>query len=85
MHTCYMWDMAAKALKDILQRVDTWPEQAQEEAISLLLSIEQELANPYILSDEDRAAIERGLDDLRHRRFAGDEEVAAMLRRYRHE
>ena len=60
---------------------ETGPEQAQEEAISLLLSIEEELANPYVLSEEDRAAIERGLEDLRHRRFATDEQLSAVFRR----
>lgn len=60
-------------------------EQAQEKTISVLLSIERELTNPYILTDKDRAAIERGLDDLRHRRFATDEEVVAVFKRYRQE
>jgi hypothetical protein len=73
--------MAAKTLRDILQRFETWPEQAQEEAIQSLLSIEQELADPYVLSEEDRAAIERALDDMRHGRFASDEQVSAAFRR----
>jgi hypothetical protein len=73
--------MVAKALRDILQRVETWPEQAQEEAILSLLSIEQELADPYVLTDEDRVAIERALDDMRHRRFASDEQVSTAFRR----
>jgi hypothetical protein len=73
--------MEAKALRDILQRVETWPERAQQEALDLLLSIEQELVAPYVLTDEDRNAIERGLDDMRHGRFASAEQVAAVFRR----
>ena len=70
-----------KALREILQRVESWPERAQDEAVNFLLDIEQELSDPYVLSDEDRAAIERGLDDMRHGRFASDEEIAAVFRR----
>ena len=36
---------------------------------------------PCVLTDEDRAAIERGLDDMRQGRFASDEEVSAVFRR----
>jgi hypothetical protein len=73
--------MTAKALREILERAEAWPEEAQEEAVNFLLAIEQELADPYVLTDEDRAAIERGLDDMRHGRFATDEQVSAVFRR----
>ncbi len=35
------------------------------------------------LSDDERAGIERGLEDLRAGRFANDEEIAAIFRRVR--
>jgi hypothetical protein len=70
-----------KALREIVERAEAWPQEFQDEAVSFLLAIEQELADPYVLSDEDRAAIERGLDDMRQGRFATDEEVAALFRR----
>jgi predicted transcriptional regulator len=70
-------------LKDLLERVETWPEAVQEEAVQSLLAIEQEIAEPYELSDADRAAIDRSLDDMRQGRFATDEEVAAVFNRYR--
>jgi predicted transcriptional regulator len=73
--------MTAKALREILERAEAWPEEAQEEAVNFLLAIEQELGDPYVLTDEDRAAIERGLDDMRHGRFATDEQVSAVFRR----
>ncbi len=64
-----------------MERAETWPEEAQEEAVNFLLALEQELADPYVLTEEDRAAIERGLDDMRQGRFASDEEVSAVFRR----
>lgn len=77
----YKARMPRIALRDILQRAEAWPEQAQEEAVDFLLCLEQELADPYVLTDEDRAAIERGLNEMRHGRFASEEEVAAVFRR----
>jgi len=73
--------MPGTALRDILQRAEAWPEDAQEEALDFLLCLEQELANPHVLTEEDRAAIERGLADMRQGRFASDEDVAAVFRR----
>jgi hypothetical protein len=70
-------------LKGILERVAAWPEAAQEEAVQSLLAIEREMSEPYQLTDEDRAGIDRSLDDMRHGRFATDEQVAAVFNRFR--
>jgi predicted transcriptional regulator len=70
-------------LKNILERVETWPEAAQEEAVQSLLAIEREMSEPYELTEEDRAAIDRSLDDMRHGRFATAEQVAAVFNRHR--
>jgi predicted transcriptional regulator len=70
-------------LKDIMERVGDWPEEAQEQALELLLALEQEYAEPYELSDEDMAAIDRGLEDARQGRFATDEQIEALFKRYR--
>ena len=73
--------MAAETLREILQQMETWPKDVQQRALKVLLSIEQELVDPYVLTEEDQNAIERGLDDMRHGRFASDEQVAAIFRR----
>jgi len=70
-------------LKDIIERAETWPEEAQEEALQFLLALEQEYAEPFELSDEDRKAIDRSLEDMRQGRFATDEQVAAVFNRHR--
>jgi putative endonuclease len=48
-----------------------------------LSAIEAEVAEPYELTDEDRAAIERGLDAVRRGNIATDEEVKAVFDKYR--
>jgi predicted transcriptional regulator len=42
-----------------------------------------QLIPPVRLSSEERAGIERGLEDMRAERFATDEEIAAIFRRAR--
>jgi predicted transcriptional regulator len=70
-------------LKDIIARVETWPEWAQEQAVDLLLAIETEQAEPYRATDEELAAIDRGLRDAAEGRFATDEEVEATFAKHR--
>jgi hypothetical protein len=70
-------------LKELIERVDAWPDEAQEEALQLLLALEQEYAEPYKLSSEDRAAIDQSLEDMRQGRFATDEQIAAVFGRSR--
>jgi hypothetical protein len=66
-------------LKDLLDRVESWPEAEQEAAAASLLAIEQEITTPHELSDEDRAAIDLSLDQMRQGRFASDAAVAAVF------
>jgi hypothetical protein len=75
--------MGTKALKEILTRVETWPEAAQEEAVASLLAIEEELRSPYPLTEADKQAIERGLQAARDGEFATDAEVEAVFAKYR--
>jgi predicted transcriptional regulator len=70
-------------LKDILERAQSWPEPWQEYAADVLQALEQELSDPYELTEEDKAAIERGLEDARQGRFASDAQVKELFDRYR--
>ncbi|HZP75515.1 MAG TPA: hypothetical protein VFB45_05180 [Pseudolabrys sp.] len=75
--------MVTKALKTILDRIDTWPEAAQDEAAATLQAFEEEFREPYALTDSDRAALERSAEDVRQERFAADEAVRALFDRFR--
>jgi predicted transcriptional regulator len=71
-------------LKDILERVQSWPEAQQQHALDLLLTLEQEYAaEPYELTEEEKVAIDRGLRDVAEGRFATDAEVDAMFAKHR--
>ena len=70
-------------LKELIERVETWPAETQEEAIEILLSIEQAGLADYELTDEDRAALARSAEALREGRFAPDERVSEYFERNR--
>ena len=80
---CYTEAMVTKALKNILDRIETWPDTAQDEAAATLQAIEEEFVAPYTLNDADRAALERSAEDVRQGRFAADEAVQNLFGRFR--
>jgi predicted transcriptional regulator len=72
-----------KRLETLLDRISTWPEAARTELVESILQIESKHLGVYRLSDDERAAVRRGLDEMRAGRFATDEEVAVVFNRYR--
>jgi predicted transcriptional regulator len=70
-------------LKDIIERAESWPEQAQEELAQIALEIEAQLHGHYHATPEDIEVIDRGLRDAAEGRFATDEQVAAVFAKYR--
>jgi hypothetical protein len=75
----------AKALESLIERVAALPEEAQAEFVDAMADameqIETKHGRVYRLSDEERSGIERGLREMRERRFANDDAVAAVFRR----
>lgn len=66
-----------------LEEVATWPETAQDEFPTSLQEAETKYTGVYQLSDEERAAVRRGLAEARAGQFATDAEVAALFDRFR--
>ena len=76
--------MKAKALKDALHRVETWPEHAQDLLAELALEIDQELREEkYHATPAELAGIDRGLKASNEGRLATDEEVEAVIAKHR--
>jgi hypothetical protein len=73
----------AKPLENILEQVADWPEAAQDALMQSIAEIEEKFLGPYVLNDEERASIERGLDDARNKRFASLDQVAKVFNKYR--
>jgi hypothetical protein len=76
--------MASKSLKEAMQRVEAWPEAAQEELAEIALEIDARLrGGKYHATPEELAGIDRGLKAVREGRFATDEQVEAVFAKHR--
>jgi len=73
----------SKPLGTLLERAESWPDEAQAELVRFMIDMEAKHFGVYRLSDEDRARIERSLAAAKRGEFATDEEVAALFNRYR--
>jgi hypothetical protein len=70
-------------VENLLERVASWPEEAQAELLQSVVDIETKHFGVYRLSDDERAAVRRGLEEMRQGKFASDEQVEAVFNRYR--
>jgi hypothetical protein len=75
--------MTRQGLEILLERVSTWPEEAQEEFGRSVAVIENKHLGAYRLSDAERNAVRRGLAEMREGKLASDGAVAAVFNRYR--
>jgi hypothetical protein len=74
--------MTAKALREVLQRAETWPEEAQEDLAQIAREIDAQLAGrAYHATPEELAA----LDEADRSGLASEEEVEAAFKSFRRE
>jgi hypothetical protein len=71
------------AIKKLLEQVESWPQEDQEELAEAAREIEARRHGVYQLTHDERAAIAEGLADARAGRFASDDEINAIFERAR--
>jgi len=69
-------------LHEIVNRASEWPEQARAELEESMLSVEARYYGVYIATKDDRAALKRSADDVKHNRFASDDNVKRVFRHF---
>jgi len=76
--------MTAKVLKEALQRVESWPVEAQEELAAIAIEMDAGLkGGVYHATAAELEGIDRGLKAAREGRFATDTDVEAVLAKHR--
>ena len=70
------------AIKDFLDRIAAWPAEDIEELDGYAREIEARRTGVYHLTDDERAAIRKGLEQADRGEFVPDEIVAAMNKRH---
>jgi len=69
--------------KTLLERVEAWPVEDQEELAEVAREIESRRTGVYRLSDEERAAVRAGLEDARQGNFATEQEMEEFYQLHR--
>jgi hypothetical protein len=75
--------MTKQGLEILLEHVATWPPEAQDELIKSMADIERKHLGVYRLNNEERAAVRRGLREMRAGKLASEDEVARVFARHR--
>jgi hypothetical protein len=74
--------MMIKALKDAVRLAETWPTEDQEELAEYAREIEARRTGIYVMSDEERAAVRKGLAEADRGEFVSDDVVAEADKRH---
>ncbi len=70
-----------KLLEHALAKVRLWPRERQDEAAEILLTMGEE-GGVYVLSDEERAAIDEARQEVERNGVASEKDVAAMWKKH---
>jgi hypothetical protein len=71
-------------LKNLLERVQTWPEEAQDELIAIANQIENELqGQDYLASQEELRIIDAAMASLDAGETASDAEIKTAFAKFR--
>jgi predicted transcriptional regulator len=75
--------MTTKTLKDVIEHAATWPREDQEELAEYAREIEARRTGVYVMSDDERAAVAKGVAQADRGEFVPDDVVAEADKRYR--
>ncbi len=76
--------MKTRRLAEVLERIETWPAQAQDELAEIARDIDESLSKgEYEPNEAELAGIDRGLKAAAEGRFATDAQVNAALDKLR--
>jgi predicted transcriptional regulator len=74
--------MTKEQINAVLEGVRSWPEQDQEELAELAREIEARRSGVYVMSDEERVAVQEGLGQAQRGEFVPDDEMDAFWKKY---
>lgn len=83
MVAAYTICMTVTELKHLLERVQTWPAEAQNELVAIANQIESELRGDYAATREELQAIDAAMASIDAGEIPTDDEVAAAYAKFR--
>lgn len=72
-----------QSTKELLQRVETWPEQDQQELAEVVRDIEARRSGVYHATPEELRAIDEALGQVARGEIASKEEIEAAFAKFR--
>jgi hypothetical protein len=72
--------MTKDQVKEVLDRVLTWPRERQEDAAQMLLALEAREGELYHPSDDEWVAIEEGFAQAKRGEAVSADEIAALFK-----
>jgi predicted transcriptional regulator len=76
--------MTTKDLKSLLERVQSWPQEAQDELVDVANEIESELKNrEYLATQEELRIIDAAMASIDGGEFATEAEVETVFGKFR--
>jgi predicted transcriptional regulator len=72
--------MTKDQVKQVLDRVLTWPRERQEDAAQMLLVLEAHQGELYHPDDDEWAAIEQGFAQAKRGEAVPEDEIAALFK-----
>jgi hypothetical protein len=76
--------MTAKDIKTLLERVQSWPDEAQDELVNVANQIENELNNrEYLATHEELRIIDAALASIDRGEIATDAEIETVFGKFR--
>ena len=74
--------MTKQEINAVLDGVRSWPQEDQEELAEFAREIEARRAGVYVMTDDERSAVSRGLDEAARGEFVPDDEMNAFWKKY---
>jgi predicted transcriptional regulator len=71
--------MTRDQVKEVIERVLTWPRERQEDAAQMLLALEAHEGEFYHPDDDEWAAIQQGLDQAKRGETVSADEIAKLF------
>lgn len=71
-----------KTLRDLLAQAETWPREDQDDLAEYAREIEARRTGIYAMSDDERAAVARGLAEADQGKFVSDQVVTEADKRH---
>jgi hypothetical protein len=67
--------MVTKALREVIERAETWPREDQDALAEIARQFEARRSGMYTITDEERSAVREGQDQASRGEFISDDDM----------